>query len=73
MIYIKLGEDLKEELENYGTYDWNGYDLNGEEVIKVIEDLLCEIDNLKEEIEDLNCSNDDREDRYYDDMKLGII
>lgn len=80
MIYIELDEDLKDELENYGTYDWNGNCLRAGEVQDVIERLLSKIEELTDELEDIKdeiIHSSDEEDNYYDDcyndMKLGII
>lgn len=80
MIYIELDEDLKEELENYGTYDWNGNYLRAGEVPKIVDRLLSKIEELTDELEDIKdeiIHSSDEEDNYYDDcyndVKLGII
>lgn len=82
MIYIELDEDLKEELENYGVYDWKDTCLRAGEVPKVVERLLSKIEELTDELEDIkdeiiHSSREDEEDNYcddyYNDMRLGII
>lgn len=75
MMYLELDERIKKEIKELLSinYEFKGNYLPYDSIEPLIEDLLSEIDNLKEKIEDLNCSNNDREDRYYDDMKLGLI
>lgn len=82
MIYIELDEDIKEELENYGTYDWNGNCIRAGEVQGIVERLLGKIEELTDELEDIKdeiiqSSKENEEDNYYDDcyndLKLGII
>lgn len=77
MSYIELDEKLIKELERItmGDYRKKGTMISSDMVECIIEDLICEVNVLKEQIEDLRNINDNSDEEYemYRDYQLGCV